>query len=105
MAPDLLIAFNVHPEAYRNNNGYIISEQGKPPDFVMEIPSRSTGREDATRKRDDYAALGIPNTGGSMRLESSTGPGSRETGWRTASMNQSPSRPLGKGSFRAINCS
>ena len=58
--PDLLIAFNVNPEAYRRSNAYIIAEQGKPPDFVMEIASRSTGRTDVLEKRDDYAALGIP---------------------------------------------
>ena len=40
--PDLLIAFNVSYELYRRNNGYIISEQGKPPDFVLEIGSPST---------------------------------------------------------------
>ena len=42
MVPDLLIAFNTDPQAYRDNNGYVISEQGKPPDFVMEIASRRT---------------------------------------------------------------
>ena len=40
LAPDLLIAFDADPEAYRENNGYIISEQGKPPDFVLEIASQ-----------------------------------------------------------------
>ena len=30
------------------------------PDFVLEIASESTSEEDSTRKRDDYAALGIP---------------------------------------------
>ncbi len=58
--PDLLIAFNVNPAAYRRSNAYIISEQGKPPDFVLEIASRRTGRADAVDKRKDYAALGIP---------------------------------------------
>ena len=58
--PDLLIAFDVDPEAFRRSNAYIISEQGKPPDFVLEIASRSTGRVDVTDKRDTYAALGIP---------------------------------------------
>ena len=58
--PDLLIAFNADPAAYRRSNAYVISEQGKPPDFVLEIASRRTGREDAGDKRDDYAALGIP---------------------------------------------
>ena len=58
--PDLLIAFNADLEAHRNSNGYIISEQGKPPDFVLEIASPSTGREDTGRKRRDYANMGIP---------------------------------------------
>ena len=58
--PDLLIAFNVNPAAYRQSNAYIISEQGKPPDFVLEIASRRTGHTDVVDKRKDYAALGIP---------------------------------------------
>ena len=58
--PDLLIAFNVDPEGGSDRNGYIIEEQGKPPDFVLEIASPRTGRRDVTVKRDGYAALGIP---------------------------------------------
>ena len=58
--PDLLIAFDVDPVAYRRNNGYVISEQGKPPDFVMEVASVSTADTDTGAKRDDYAELGIP---------------------------------------------
>ena len=57
--PDLLVSFNADPEAYYRSNGYIISEQGKPPDFVLEIASPSTGHIDVAEKRDDYAALGI----------------------------------------------
>ena len=60
MAPDLLIAFKAEPEAYRDSNGYIISEQGKPPDFILEIASRSTGRQDTVEKRAAYRELGIP---------------------------------------------
>ena len=58
--PDLLVAFDVDPELYRASNGYIISEQGKPPDFVLEIASESTGSTDTGPKRIDYARLGIP---------------------------------------------
>ena len=58
--PDLLVAFNVDPAAYRARNGYVISEQGKPPDFVLEVASRSTGRRDTIDKRVIYAQLGIP---------------------------------------------
>ena len=34
--PDLLVAFDVDPAAYEASNGYVIAEQGKPPDFVLE---------------------------------------------------------------------
>ena len=57
--PDLLIAFGVNPEAYRASNGYIIQEQGKPPDFVLEVASETTGDEDTGPKRGDYEALGV----------------------------------------------
>ena len=58
--PDLVIAFGVSPEDYRASNGYIVSEQGKPPDFVMEVASPSTAEVDTGDKRDYYAGLGIP---------------------------------------------
>ena len=58
--PDLLIAFGADPQAYKDSNSYVISEQGKPPDFVMEIASESTGQEDTGNKRTWYASLGIP---------------------------------------------
>ena len=58
--PDLLVAFGVDPEAYRRSNAYVTSEQGKPPDLVMEIVSPSSGRTDRVEKRVDYARLGIP---------------------------------------------
>ena len=59
MAPDLLIAFNADLAASVARNGYVISEQGKPPDFVLEIASPGTGHRDATTKRRGYAALGV----------------------------------------------
>ena len=58
--PDLLIAFDVDPASYYRSNAYVISEQGKPPDFVLEIASRSSGRIDTETKREAYAALLIP---------------------------------------------
>ena len=58
--PDLLIAFDVDPEAYYRSNGYIITEQGKPPDFVLEVASESTSETDLGSKRNDYARFGIP---------------------------------------------
>ena len=58
--PDLAVALNADREAFLRRNGYIISEQGKPPDFVIEIASRSTARVDVGQKREDYALMGIP---------------------------------------------
>ena len=57
--PDLLIAFDVDPAAYRARNGYLIEEQGKAPDFVLEVASPSTASKDIGEKRADYEALGI----------------------------------------------
>ena len=59
-SPDLMIAFNVDPDLYHQSNGYVISEQGKPPDFVLEVASESTAERDLGVKRDVYAAFGIP---------------------------------------------
>ena len=70
--PDLLVAFNVDPAAHRARNGYLIPEQGKPPDFVLEVASPSTAERDEGVKRGDYARMGIPeywrfdHTGGEL---------------------------------------
>ena len=57
--PDLVVAFGVDPAAYYASNGYIVQEQGKPPDFVLEVASASTANVDTGDKRIDYEALGI----------------------------------------------
>ena len=59
LAPDVVVTFGVRSDAIIARNGYVISEVGKPPDWVLEIASRSTGRRDYTVKRDGYAAYGI----------------------------------------------
>ena len=58
LKPDCIIAFEMPrpKEEIDASNGYIISELGKPPDFVLEVGSESTGRRDYTIKRDVYAA-------------------------------------------------
>ncbi len=58
--PDLLIAFDVNPGLWGARNGYLIPEQGKSPDFVMEVASESTARRDETVKREAYAAMSVP---------------------------------------------
>ena len=59
LAPDCVVAFGVNPKGIVARNGYVISEVGKPPDFVLEIASRSTGRRDYTVKREGYAGYGV----------------------------------------------
>ena len=58
--PDLLISFDAKPDAILPRNGYLIPEQGKPPEFVLEVGSESTGEIDETSKRRDYARFGVP---------------------------------------------
>ena len=58
LRPDLFVAFGVarRPEA----TSYRVSEQGKPPDFVLEVSSPSTVKRDVGSKRKIYAAAGVP---------------------------------------------
>ena len=57
--PDCYVAFGVNPIAVRQRNGYFVAQVGKPPQFVLEIASVSTFRNDIGPKRDLYARLGI----------------------------------------------
>ena len=57
--PDCVVAFDVDPQRIADTNGYVISDVGKPPEFVLEVASRTTGRRDYTVKRDAYASLGV----------------------------------------------
>ena len=56
----MLVAFGVDHAGVIGQRGYSIEEQGKPPDFVLEVASVTTGQNDYTQKRDDYAAFGVP---------------------------------------------
>ena len=58
--PDLLVAFGVDHAGVIDRRGYSIEEHRKPPDFVLEVASVTTGQNDYTQKRDDYAAFGVP---------------------------------------------
>ena len=85
--PDLLVAFGVDPEVYRRSNGYIVSEQGKPPDFVLEVASESTGAMDVGANGWTMPVWAYPSTGASTRRESITGRGWPVTGWWRADTN------------------
>ena len=58
--PDLMVAFNVNSAEVIARRGFAIDDQGKPPDFVLEIASLRTALNGYTIKRVDYAAFGIP---------------------------------------------
>ncbi len=65
VSPDCYVVFNLSEAELETfsidrNNTYLLWEVGKPPDFVLEIGSPSTGREDTGRKRDLYAEIGVP---------------------------------------------
>ena len=56
-SPDLYVAFGV---AKRQRLSYVVWEEGKPPDFVLEIVSPSSKRRDRVEKPVLYAKMGVP---------------------------------------------
>ena len=60
VSPDVYLAFGVDAHAIRQRKLYLPWEAGKPPDWVLEVASVSTGREDIGRKRAIYARIGVP---------------------------------------------
>ena len=56
VAPDVFVVFGV-PNHLRRT--YLLWQEGKAPDFVMEVTSQSTRQVDQGRKRDLYARLGV----------------------------------------------
>ncbi len=79
--PDCLIALNVDSAAIRRRVGYDPIQNGKPPDLVIEVASRTTHRNDTGHKRDVYRQLGVPEywrfdpTGGSFYGQAIIGEG------------------------------
>ncbi len=57
--PDCYVAFGVDAGAIFAQNGYLIWQVGKAPDFALEIASPSTARRDLTDKRDLYERIGV----------------------------------------------
>ena len=56
VAPDVLVSFGIGQKARRT---YLVWQEGKPPDFVMEMASESTYQKDLGEKMQIYANLGI----------------------------------------------
>ena len=57
--PDFMVSVGSHPSLIHEHRAYVIDRQGKPPDFVLEVASVSTGIADYTDKRDIYARYGV----------------------------------------------
>ena len=57
--PDLIVVYDCGIALVDEQGGYAIDRQGKAPDFVLEVASRSTDEVDYTDKRRDYERFGI----------------------------------------------
>lgn len=79
IAPDICIAFDVDAIAIGVRESYDLWEVGKPPDFVLEVASRSTYRKDLYEKPEIYAYIGAGEywlfdpTGGELYGQALTG--------------------------------
>ena len=56
-SPDVYMAFGV---ADRHRISYVVWEEGKPPDFVLEVVSPSSRKRDEKEKPILYAKMGVP---------------------------------------------
>ena len=56
LQPDVLVVFGVNPE---NRRSYRIWEEGKAPDFVLEVASPATAGNDAKHKVREYSRIGV----------------------------------------------
>ncbi len=96
ISPDCYVAFNVDVERIFRNNTYLLWEMGKPPDFVLEIGSPSTRRNDLGPKRDLYARLGIgeywrfDGTGGDFYREPLVGEYLQDGEYRRFQLHEEP---------------
>ncbi len=59
--PDLIVAFDCDISDIYDLSGYAIDRQGKPPNFVLKVASKTTGIADYTSKRSDYERYGAPD--------------------------------------------
>ena len=58
VSPDIFVAYGVPKEPPRDT--WKVWEEGKVPDFILEVTSRSTRKEDEGRKKDFYERYGVP---------------------------------------------
>lgn len=56
ISPDVMVVYGIEKKMRRT---YKTWEEGKAPDFVMEFSSKSTFRQDLTKKKTRYAHIGV----------------------------------------------
>ncbi len=56
LQPDVQVVFGVQR---RNRSSFKVWEEGKAPDFVLEVASPSTAEKDARHKAQEYARIGV----------------------------------------------
>ena len=56
ISPDIMVVFGIEKKMRRT---YKIWEEGKAPDFVIEVSSKWTYRNDLTKKKNRYAHIGV----------------------------------------------
>ncbi len=56
VSPDVLVSFGI---GQKHRQTYRVWEEGKPPDFVMELASETTYERDLGEKKQLYASLGV----------------------------------------------
>ena len=79
VAPDVFVVFGVEDRMRMN---YKVWEEGKGPDFVLEVASPRTWREDVGRKRDaSMRGWGFGSTGCTTRWGRTWSRRCRGTGW------------------------
>ena len=107
VGPDYYVAFNVEAPAIMRRLLYLPWEVGKPPDFVLEVGSESTGAQDTGRKRDIYAQIGIgeywrfDSTGGEIYGEPLAGEELADGQYRRIALTDEPEGVL-KGYSRSL---
>ena len=57
LQPDVQVVFGVEPEG--NLSTFKVWEEGKPPDFVLEVASPSTAENDARHQAQEYLGIGV----------------------------------------------
>ena len=59
VAPDLYVSFGVDAAAVFSRDAYLVWEAGKPPDFALEVASKSTHDRDSGYKPELYSFIGV----------------------------------------------